>query len=429
MFGTKTGDDDANIWLRPAPGQTLNIEANLVDPLGAVLTNLSITDTTESTSKTTGALKVAGGIGTNKGIFCNSLDCENVISCGELNTGVIVGEWNGVVIDGSYGGTGVANSGKTITIGGNFSTAAALTINSMATTDRILVSSSANTIGQLTTANNGVLITSGTGVPSISSTLPSSVQSGITSVGTIASGTWSGSNISLGKGGTGSTLNATNGTVLCVASGVGAQTAAGSTGQFMLSAGTGVPTWSNTVPNAVSVTNATASSSVSTGSIINSGGIGNSGRIFTNDLTCVNSIVGKNIYCSLSQNSNVTVATDTSNEIFAANGTFTNTSGGFTHNSSTGRITILETGVYVVYFTAVFGSIASGKYNNCFIWSGSTLINAMQNGSGAGEGPTPMCTGILYLTSGTEVRAQVAHNHGSDRSIYGGTFRIAKIVS
>lgn len=42
-------------------------------------------------------------------------------------------------------------------------------------------------VSGLATANNGVLITSGTGVPSISSTLPAAVQGNITALGTLAS--------------------------------------------------------------------------------------------------------------------------------------------------------------------------------------------------------------------------------------------------
>ena len=40
---------------------------------------------------------------------------------------ITTGTWTGSVIDGAYGGTGVANTGKTITIGGNFSTIGAHT--------------------------------------------------------------------------------------------------------------------------------------------------------------------------------------------------------------------------------------------------------------------------------------------------------------
>ncbi len=67
----------------------------------------------------------------------------------------------------------------------------------------ILYASSANNIMGLATANNGVLITSAGGMPSISSTLPAAVQGNITAVGTITSGTWNGTIISPVYGGTG----------------------------------------------------------------------------------------------------------------------------------------------------------------------------------------------------------------------------------
>jgi hypothetical protein len=53
------------------------------------------------------------------------------------------------------------------------------------TVNQILYSSATNTIAGLTTGNNGVLITSAGGVPSISSTLPTAVQGNITSTGTL----------------------------------------------------------------------------------------------------------------------------------------------------------------------------------------------------------------------------------------------------
>lgn len=63
---------------------------------------------------------------------------------------------------------------------------------SATTVNQILYSSATNTIAGLATANNGTLITSGAGVPSISTTLPSSVQSNITGTGTLTTGTWNG---------------------------------------------------------------------------------------------------------------------------------------------------------------------------------------------------------------------------------------------
>lgn len=60
------------------------------------------------------------------------------------------------------------------------------------TASNLLYSNGANTVTGLATGNNGVLITSGSGVPSISSTLPSAVQTNITSLGTIGTGVWQG---------------------------------------------------------------------------------------------------------------------------------------------------------------------------------------------------------------------------------------------
>jgi hypothetical protein len=54
---------------------------------------------------------------------------------------------------------------------------------------------SGSVVSGLATANNGVLVTSAGGVPSISSTLPAAVQTNITQLGTITSGVWNGTAI------------------------------------------------------------------------------------------------------------------------------------------------------------------------------------------------------------------------------------------
>ena len=56
------------------------------------------------------------------------------------------------------------------------------------------------TLGNLTTANSGVLVTNGSGVPSISTTMPAGVA-----YGTITSGTWGATTIAISAGGTGQT--------------------------------------------------------------------------------------------------------------------------------------------------------------------------------------------------------------------------------
>lgn len=71
--------------------------------------------------------------------------------------------------------------------------------------------SSGSTISGLSTANNGVLITSAGGVPSISSTLPLAVQTNVTQLGTITVGIWNGSTNTVPFGGTGDTSFTLNG--------------------------------------------------------------------------------------------------------------------------------------------------------------------------------------------------------------------------
>jgi len=117
-------------------------------------------------------------------------------------------------LTGANGGTGIANTGKTITIGGNLSTIGAFTsaftmtantavtfptsgtlattasasgiVNSGLINQLAFYAAAGTTVSGLATANNGTLITSAGGVPSISSTLPSAVQNNITLLGVIA---------------------------------------------------------------------------------------------------------------------------------------------------------------------------------------------------------------------------------------------------
>ena len=63
--------------------------------------------------------------------------------------------------------------------------------------------STGNVISPLSTANDGVLVTSSSGVPSIEQTIPQDVQDNITRLGTISSGVWNGTVITGTYGGTG----------------------------------------------------------------------------------------------------------------------------------------------------------------------------------------------------------------------------------
>lgn len=113
--------------------------------------------------------------------------------------------------------------------------------------NQILYSSITNTITGLATANNGVLVTSNAGVPSIKSTLPLAVQSNITQVGVIISGVWNGTDITVSNGGTG-LASFTPYSVICggVTGTANLQQVAtlGTSGQVLTSNGAGTrPTW------------------------------------------------------------------------------------------------------------------------------------------------------------------------------------------
>lgn len=112
-------------------------------------------------------------------VTSSSTGSTNIVTLGT----VVTGTWNATVIAGLYGGTGIANSGKTITLGGNLTTSGAFTTTLTVT---------ANT--------NVTLPTSGTLVNSAVTTLSSLV-----SVGTITTGVWSGTAVGVTKGGTGLT--------------------------------------------------------------------------------------------------------------------------------------------------------------------------------------------------------------------------------
>lgn len=141
----------------------------------------------------------------------------SISSSGISLSTITTGTWNGSVIGLSYGGS---NAALTASNGGIvYSTASAMAIlagtatagqilrsgssaapswstatyPSTTTINRILYSSATNTISEITTANNGILITSSGGVPSISSTLPSAVQNNITTLGILSTETKIGS--------------------------------------------------------------------------------------------------------------------------------------------------------------------------------------------------------------------------------------------
>ena len=78
----------------------------------------------------------------------------------------------------------------------------------------ILYANSANSVTGLTSATSSVLVTNGSGVPSLSATLPSAVQGNITATGTISSGVWNGTTVGTSYGGTGNSTPPSEGSII-----------------------------------------------------------------------------------------------------------------------------------------------------------------------------------------------------------------------
>lgn len=108
------------------------------------------------------------------------------------------------------------------------------TVNVGTTNNLAYYASSTNAVSSLATANNGVLVTNGSGVPSIGSTIPTAVQNNITNLGTIGS---VGAPIGAAFGGKGVTSPATHTMPINQGASAETNTGTGTTGQCVTSNG------------------------------------------------------------------------------------------------------------------------------------------------------------------------------------------------
>lgn len=150
---------------------------------------------------------------------------NTITTLGTIGTGT----WQGTIIAGQYGGTGVNNTGKTITLGGSLTTSGAF-----------------NTTITVTAATSVTLPTSGTlATLSNTETLTNKTMS--------TGSTWNGNTVTVPYGGTGVTTFTSNGIVYGNGTGALQVTAAGtwdatnSVGQILSVNSSGVPTWTNTI--------------------------------------------------------------------------------------------------------------------------------------------------------------------------------------
>lgn len=182
------------------------------------------------------------GLGISSGLSSRYYNAANTQYVG-FQAGALTGNtiWTLPLAD-AVNGDGILQSDGAGNL--SFSTAS---YPAVTTANEILYSSATNTIGQIATANNSVLVTQGTGIPSLQNTLPTAVQLNITELGTVTTGVWNATPIIVPFGGTGLTTLTTPYGVICAgttATGNLQNAGAGTINQILISNGTAtLPSW------------------------------------------------------------------------------------------------------------------------------------------------------------------------------------------
>jgi hypothetical protein len=136
-------------------GSGITIGNNLLTSGGIAVTNATI-----STSTSTGALIVTGGVGIGGSLWTATANFSSISGVGHLNSAITSGSWNGTAISLTYGGT---NANLTAVNGGVvYSTGSAMAISAAGTAGSVLVSAGAaaptwSAIGLSSSSVTGVL--------------------------------------------------------------------------------------------------------------------------------------------------------------------------------------------------------------------------------------------------------------------------------
>ena len=247
---------------------TVAVGHPVVTTPGKVLVFEKDTDS-QTTVGTANRITASGGITNVIDISSAYVGQTSITTLGTIGTGV----WSGTVITGAKGGTGVNNSSKTITLGGNLTTSGAFntTLTTTADTNVTLPTSGtllSNTPAALTKVDD----------TNITLTLGGSPNTSLLNAASLTLG-WTGQ-LGLTRGGTNNTLTASNGGVVYSdASKLNILAGTATANQILLSGSNTTPAWSTaTYPSTTTINQLLYSSSAN---VIGGITTGNNGVLVT----------------------------------------------------------------------------------------------------------------------------------------------------
>jgi parallel beta-helix repeat protein len=137
---TATGGNQGTMWIETGQGPfTIGVTAVTFTQLSVANQTITLTGNVTGSGAGTIATTIASGVVTNA-MLAGSIAAAKLIGSDITTVGTITtGAWNGTIVSPTYGGTGVNNGAKTITLGGSltttgtFTTAIAVTGNTSVT--------------------------------------------------------------------------------------------------------------------------------------------------------------------------------------------------------------------------------------------------------------------------------------------------------
>lgn len=213
---------------------------------------------------TTNRITSSGGLSPVIDIAATYVGQSSITTLGTVATGT----WNGTAVSGQYGGTGVANTGKTITLGGNLTTAGAFasTFTMTGATNVTFptsgtLSTTTGTVTNVSGTIDRIFVSTGSTTPVVDIDAAYDGQTSINTLGTITTGVWNGTGIDVANGGTGAASFTAYSVVCGGTTSTGALqnvSGVGSSGNVLTSNGPGaLPTWQASSSGVTSVSGTT----------------------------------------------------------------------------------------------------------------------------------------------------------------------------